>query len=493
MNKQLVTAIVASLLVLSPALVSAQTTGVSSNASLIAVLTQLVQLLEQELQQLIAAQQGSTQNGPALLTATPINGAAPLTVEFHINPSEASADQITFGDDKTNVETLGDGPGNSCGDPNDSECAHTYTMPGTYTAQIYDVKSEVLGTATITVTGASQYSLTAAPTSGQAPLTVQFTASIPDNRVYEFNYGDGNYDDIGGITSNCVAPGPCTVILPEVYNKSHTYKSSGTYTATLKDFSGNLIATQTITVASGTNQPSATIDQNSLLASTGGKNAALVTITGEASNVSEVMVALKGSNSSNAIVSGGNWSATIPSVFPGAYAVEVIDNDANSADDGIVLATGTLTVNNPTVSTVCPVYTFPSCTTGTYIPQTTDANGCTVPGHYDCMPSPSATFIASPSSGTAPLSVTFSYTGTSAALYASIGFGDNSFGTMTAPFGEPDCSGRCLVTATHTYTSAGTYTAKLATNPACPDNLNSCPVSQVLGTATITVIGSSAF
>ena len=42
----------------------------------------------------------------------------------------------------------------------------------------------------------------------------------------------------------------------------------------------------------------------------------------------------------------------------------------------------------------CPEYTFPACSTGTYIPSSTDANGCTVPVHYMCALSQSDSLVA---------------------------------------------------------------------------------------------------
>jgi PKD repeat protein len=363
MNKQLVTAIVASVLVLSPALVSAQTSNVSSNTSLIAVLTQLVQLLEQELQQLIAAQQGSTQNSPALLTATPINGAAPLTVEFHINPSEASAYQITFGDDKTNVETLGDGPGNSCGDPNESECAHTYTAPGTYTAQIYDVKSEVLATATITVIGGSQYSLSATPTSGQAPLTVSFSVQNGDT----VDFGDGS--------NGCsVSADPLNCFIPQTF--THTYTVPGTYQVTVGALTpARTIGVTTITVTNSsaptpTLTESATLDVSAMSFQTGN-----FSITGSAVAHSIVVELINSSysgstdsNTTSQYLKGGStyavenntgagdilsqnngrWTVSFSGVPVGSYKVFVYSGDAYRIWP---LRTGTLTVSSPTVYT----------------------------------------------------------------------------------------------------------------------------------------------
>ncbi len=89
-------------------------------------------------------------------------------------------------------------------------------------------------------------------------------------------------------------------------------------------------------------QPSATIT-SSLQASTQGKSAGLVTVSGTASNVNQVMVSIKGQTPAYATVTYGAWSGTITSVYPNTYTVQVIDNDAG-ANNGTVLASGTLTV-----------------------------------------------------------------------------------------------------------------------------------------------------
>jgi PKD repeat protein len=373
MIKKIAFAGVGLVLFASPLVASAQ--GVSaSNASLIAALTALVQILEQELQQLIALQQGSPQNGPALLTATPINGAAPLTVEFHINPSAASANQITFGDDKTNVETLGNGPGNSCGDPNESECAHTYTTAGTYTAQIYDVKSEVLGTATITVTEGSQYPLSATPTSGQAPLAVTFTASgMTDQYFYHVDFGDGQTSNgLGGVSTTA----------------THTYSSAGTYTAQLEEapnacfgvtaeclqvqptnWTSIGVTTITVTAPSTSLNESATLDVSAMSFQT-----ANFAITGSAVAHSIVVELINssysGSTDSNTtsqylkggstyavennsgtgdiLSNNGRWTVSFYGVAIGSYKVLVYSGDAYSIWP---LTTGTLTVSSPALYT----------------------------------------------------------------------------------------------------------------------------------------------
>ena len=103
-------------------------------------------------------------------------------------------------------------------------------------------------------------------------------------------------------------------------------------------------------------------------------------------------------------------------------------------------------------------------------------------------PPPSASFTASPTSGAAPLAVKFNIQG-SFSVYG-IDFGDGE--TINGAIMDADCSvaGRC--TGTHTYTSPGTYTAKLLrTTYACQTSsypsTPGCPTQTTIGTVTITV------
>ncbi len=105
----------------------------------------------------------------------------------------------------------------------------------------------------------------------------------------------------------------------------------------------------------------------------------------------------------------------------------------------------------------------------------------------------SATFSVAPTSGAAPFAVAFSFSASQSDIYNySISFGDGQNGT---PY--PSCiptGGQCISTgqASHTYASAGTYTAKLIYQPpfSCPPGLycaQMMPAPQVVGTVTITV------
>jgi hypothetical protein len=116
----------------------------------------------------------------------------------------------------------------------------------------------------------------------------------------------------------------------------------------------------------------------------------------------------------------------------------------------------------------------------------TDSNGCAT---TQCMAdTSSASFSGSPTSGPAPLAVSFWYIiGNGSSDGFSIDFGDGTSGSLSIGCGVNPLSGsnacpRALV-ANHTYSASGTYTAKLR------DGRRLCaPVDcNVVGTVTITV------
>jgi len=87
-------------------------------------------------------------------------------------------------------------------------------------------------------------SFTAAPTSGTAPLPVQFEAALAQNKTYTVDFGDGS--SLAALRrSGCRAelcPTPDTPLVIA----HHTYTSAGTYSAVLSDSSG---ARSTVTIA----------------------------------------------------------------------------------------------------------------------------------------------------------------------------------------------------------------------------------------------------
>ncbi len=80
--------------------------------------------------------------------------------------------------------------------------------------------------------------LSANPSSGVAPLTVSFIASVPDSNQYIIDYGDGS--NSGALQSSCLSnqpyPGYQGPAMSCTTSAAHTYTASGTYTATLSRY-----------------------------------------------------------------------------------------------------------------------------------------------------------------------------------------------------------------------------------------------------------------
>jgi PKD repeat protein len=151
----------------------------------------------------------------ASISANPINGSQPLTVNFTGTGTDTDGTVTSYSWD------FGDATTSNEQNPN-----HTYNNSGQYTVTLTVVDNAGgLGRATISVTvtqsGEGNDSpiayLSASPLSGIAPLTINFMGSGTDNDgtivSYSWNFGNGS-------TSN-------------EQNPSHTYNAAGTYTATL--------------------------------------------------------------------------------------------------------------------------------------------------------------------------------------------------------------------------------------------------------------------
>ena len=160
--------------------------------------------------------QGSTPLS-ASTTASPTSGNAPLAVSFTGSATGGTAPYAyswNFGDGSAASTT--------------QNPSHTYSAAGTYTATLSVTDSAspahtTTSTQTITVSNStSPLSATASgnPTSGQIPLTTNFTGSAAGGTPpysYSWNFGDT------GSTTNTST----------VQNPSHTYNNTGTFTATL--------------------------------------------------------------------------------------------------------------------------------------------------------------------------------------------------------------------------------------------------------------------
>jgi PKD repeat protein len=168
-----------------------------------------------------------------LFIASPTSGTAPL--------------EVTFTDESTGSPAswswaFGDGNASTLQDP-----TNTYVNNGTYTVTL--TETNLIGQNATTMTGyivvgatTPVAAFTAAPTSGTAPLTVQFTdQSTGSPTTWEWSFGDGS-------AGSAQSP-------------SHTYQTAGTYTVTLtatnSEGSSTNSATQTITVDSA--EPATTV------------------------------------------------------------------------------------------------------------------------------------------------------------------------------------------------------------------------------------------
>ncbi len=157
--------------------------------------------------------QGSTPL-TASASGTPTTGNAPLTVNF---TGSATGGKAPY----SYSWNFGDGSATSTA----QNPSHSYSTAGTYTATltVTDTSSPVkTATATVSITVSAvgsplTASASAIPTSGQVPLTVNFTGTASGGTPpysYSWNFGDGS------ATSTA-------------QNPSHTYNTAGTYTATL--------------------------------------------------------------------------------------------------------------------------------------------------------------------------------------------------------------------------------------------------------------------
>jgi PKD repeat protein len=320
----------------------------------------------------------------ANFTANPTSGQAPLTVQF----TDTSTDGPTAWD-----WSFGDGSTNSTME----NPSHIYTNAGTFTVTLTATGSGGATSSksgTITVTNSTPpppslaASFTANPTSGQAPLTVQFTdTSTGGPTAWDWSFGDGSTNST-------------------IENPSHTYTNAGTFTVTLTAIgSGGATSSKsgTITVTNWTAPPpplAASFTANP----TSGQAPLTVQFTD---------------------TSTGN---------PTAWSWNFGDGSTGS------------TTENPS-HTFNSAGNFTVTLTVTGAGSATSSKSETITVTSAPPPPPVASFTANPSSGQAPLTVQFTDTSTGNPTAWSWNFGDGSTSSSENP--------------SHTYKSAGSFVAEL--------------------------------
>jgi len=442
-------------------------------------------------------------------SGTPTSGYAPLTVQF--------TDSST-GSPTTWSWTFGDGTTSTLQNPSKTySSASTYTVALTATnaaGSSTETKTNYITVSSVPPTPAPVAAFTGSPTSGTAPLTVTFTDSSTNTPTsWSWDFGDGG-------TSTTQSP-------------SHIYASNGTYTvsltATNAGGSNTLPRSGYISVGSGVAVPVA----NFAGTPTAGTAPLLVTFTDSSTNTPTSWSWTFGDGTTSTVQSPSNTYSSV-----GTYTVSL--TATNSAGSNTKTQTNYITVSAfgaPTVTSITPAtgsnngtvsiidlagtgfitgttikltksgqtdiaastYTFVSSTkmtctfdlTGKAVGQwnvvvtnpdtqtATLTNGFTITSG---IMAPVANFAGTPTTGTAPLLVTFTDSSTGSPTSWSWTFGDGGTSTLQNP--------------THTYSVNGTYTVALTATNAVGSNTKTAanyitvgsgiaaPVANFVGTPT---------
>ncbi len=313
-------------------------------------------------------------------------------------------------------------------------------------------------------------SISASPTSGSAPLTVQFTVTPSLNSgigSYVIDFGDGTqgtatYSAYSAVSGN------------SLYMVSHTYNSAGTYVARLlsSGCATNSISCAnqvTIVVAgSSTAISSATLNANP----TAGNAPLSVTFTTDArlprpGTIDAPSYKIDFGDGSSQVLACASSNLTASTVFCSALPAVHAYSAAGTYTASLISFGGTPGTHGTANSTTIDTVTI-----------TVGSNTAPV----------AAQLSATPNSGAAPLSVTFGLANLNGRYRL-------DFGDATASITIPDqlTSGTCSTTncasssgtsyVQHTYTHSGTYVAKLY-SLATGCTQNSCLAGSVVITAT---------
>ena len=199
-------------------------------------------------------------------SAFPTSGALPLEVTF-VRQNTSGSYSVDFGDG-----TVSPFPYNTANPGTfHDRVGYVYRNAGTYYARLLGAcmgdsfacsalpngGRPVLGTVTITVGGSTNTgTLSASPSSGNAPLAVNFSGSV-NSAGYSIDFGDGTLSgDVGCAHGGCPSTPSSSAV-----NVNHTYSSNGTYVAKLRQHfqsnagncngvDCNVVGTATVTVGS---------------------------------------------------------------------------------------------------------------------------------------------------------------------------------------------------------------------------------------------------
>ena len=488
------------------------------------------------------------------LWASPLSGPAPLVVTFTANNAAACGSgsyKLDYGDGKSDTIFV---PAYAC--QNAFTIQHTYLAGGAYDVAL-SAGGATVDTEVITVGGGSvasskliqDFILSASAQSGETSLAATFRLNFVgdamcDGGAYSIDYGDGVTATIpsSAYTSQCYQTSLTT--LKEVTGSfaSHTYASANTYEATLKQ-NDQVLETLSLKVGSAleTNLSASPASGQSPISIHFG-----VRVKCSDLSASGDMLRLSfGDGGAEAIVGNlCNGSATLQHTYtlPGTYTAILIDRTDAGASN--VLDSVTVTVRpkegedeDTSSLATCPALTKQlqkgdtDASTGgevsklqQFLTDYFQLDGSLVVGTFGPLTEsyvkqfqtfvslspvgwvgpqtraailaacePVYALVATPSSGSAPLSVNFAYGDPSQNMHYNIDFGDGSTGSLVYTVGT-NCSANCAprYDTFHTYTQNGTYTAVLTQVVDLCAGETDCPTPvQVtkVATATVTVGG----
>jgi PKD repeat protein len=432
---------------------------------------------------LIAVQPASAEIPPvAAFTSNMTSGMAPVTIQF-IDASGNAPASWTW--------TFGDGGSSTAQSP-----VHTYLVQGTYTVTLTVTNSAGSNTNTIsnyiTVNKAAPpiASFTANRTSGTAPLMVNFTdTSTNTPSAWAWTFGDGGWTTTQNPSHVFTAPGIYPVSLTVTNNGgSNTYTVQNFITVTkapppVVSFSANQTSgavplSVNFTDAS-TNSPTgwswsfgdgetSTLQNPVHTYTTTGSFAVSLTATNYGGTVSQVK--------SNFIVVSPQTAPTASftsNITHGPAPLSVNFSDASSDSPN----TWTWVFGDGETSTLQnPVHTYTKA--GSYTVSLTASNyggnrTITINNFTVVYPSmPIASFTSDQTSGSAPLTVSFSDTSSNSPTGWGWTFGDGTSSSRQNP--------------SHTYSTPGTYSVSLvAINDGGSDLITRTGYITVAGTTTL--------
>ncbi|KKW23664.1 MAG: Epiglycanin [Candidatus Kaiserbacteria bacterium GW2011_GWA2_52_12] len=445
----------------------------------------------------VAAPTVSVTSSVASLTASPRSGASPLTVSFSWSSSDGST--LNFGDGTTaSISSSG-------------SQSHTYASAGTYNAVLSSAAGTGLAAASISITTTS---LSVSPQSGEVPLTVTFTGNGAGVGYFggaKISFGDGT-------TTIFCAPG----VACSSKTMNYTYSAVGSYTATLfgiGEGSTTTLATTALTVSPAVSSaPCVALSHTLTLGDTDATKNGEVTmlqtflagypsiypegwVTGNYGPLTASAVQRFAARYGTPIRCDSHGFSASPMSGPSPLTVIFTAQNIDESykldfNDGTQVSTS-FTCATAGTCTGSATHTFAAA--GSYtakLGKLIDATHAKTIGiiHLSVATS-TPTFTATPTSGAAPLAVSF----TTNQISGTIDFGDGSTHAAVEGACTNSVPPSCASSASHTYTASSTYTAKLydtadlnrynACRSATPPCMRPAPVP--LATATITVSGAS--